>query len=135
MDLSGTQCSAWSDNSCCNSGTAAAFAYDRADADTGVYDGHGMGISQCGIPSDACQKWFIAESCLYECDVSAGRYRHHVGDAACVEGNNGWQISGMPLKVFLAPVPRLVVDRWLPTAAIRCVAALFWYFWTDPHTQ
>jgi len=38
------------------------------------------------------------ESCFYECDVNAGRYRHHEGDDACDSSNNGWQISGMPLK-------------------------------------
>ena len=100
IDLTGTQCSAWSDNSCCSAATAAAMDYDVADEDTGLYDGHGLGISQCGIPSRACQKWFIAESCLYECDVNAGRYRHHVGDAACEEDNNKWQMSGFPLKVL-----------------------------------
>ncbi len=135
VDLSGTQCSAWSDNSCCSSETAAAYAYDQADAATGLYDGHGMGISQCGIPSTACQKWFIAEGCLYECDVNAGRYRHHVGDAACEDDNNNWQMSGFPLKVFLAPLPRLVVDCWPPTAPIPGVAALFGYIWTNPYTQ
>ena len=97
-DLSGTSCSAWSDNACCTRETAAAFRYDVADVSTGLYDGHGMGISQCGIPSTDCQKWFIAESCMYECDVNAGRYRHHSGDAACEEANNGWQMAGFPLK-------------------------------------
>eukprot|EP01043_Picozoa_sp_COSAG02_P032825 COSAG02_NODE_2210_length_9492_cov_22.862877_10_plen_1095_part_00 len=99
VDLSGTQCSAWSDNACCSAETAAAMDYDVADEDTGLPDdAHGLGIDQCGIPSRACQKWFIAESCLYECDVNAGRYRHHDGDAACEEGANGWQMSGFPLK-------------------------------------
>jgi hypothetical protein len=106
VDLAGTQCSAWSDNACCTAETAGAFVYDQPDADTGLYDGHGMGISQCGIPSTACQKWFIAESCLYECDVNAGRFRHHEGDAACEEGANTWQMSGFPLKVSFALVAR-----------------------------
>ena len=108
-DLSGTQCSAWSDNACCSADTAAVFQYDVADADTGLYDGHGMGISQCGIPSQACQKWFIAENCMYECDVNAGRYRHAPGDEACDDSNeatNTWQMSGFPLKVLgLPPLP------------------------------
>jgi len=102
VDLTGTECSAWSDNACCTAETAGALAYDVADADTGLYGGQGLGISQCGIPTRSCQKWFIAEGCMYECDVNAGRYRHHVGDAACVDGNNKWQMSGFPLKLGVA---------------------------------
>ena len=98
LNLTGSLCSAWSDNSCCSSSTAHLHQYDQADA-AGHYDGDGFGISDCGVPSLACQKWFLAEACLYECDVNAGRYRHHSGDAACAADNNGWQMSGFPLKV------------------------------------
>ena len=96
-NLTGTLCSAWADNSCCDRSTAEKHKYD-GDYNA-LYSGEGLGISNCGVPSTACQKWFILESCLYECDVNAGRYRHHQGDAACSAGNNAWQISGMPLKV------------------------------------
>ena len=54
---------------------------------------------------------------MYECDVNAGRYRHHEGDAACEEGNNGWQMSGFPLKVLFAFVTRLQ-----PVAVAVCAA-------------
>lgn len=132
VDLSATQCSAWSDNACCTFSTADAFKYDQADG-SGLYDGHGMGISACGIPSQACQKWMIAENCLYECDVNAGRYRHHVGDAACDDDGNGWQISGFPVKVYSSclparahalprpPRPR-ALRRRIPAAPGRCCA-------------
>jgi hypothetical protein len=118
VDLTGTQCSAWSDNACCTFSTADAFKYDQADI-SGLYDGHGMGISQCGIPSQACQKWMIAENCLYECDVNAGRYRHHVGDAACDDaaGGNDWQISGFPVKVFPFCLPARAHCLVLPALA------------------
>lgn len=44
-------------------------------------------------PSDRCSRWFKAEECLYECDVSVGKFRKH---QTCDE--NSWQIEGMPLK-------------------------------------
>ena len=96
-NLTGTLCSAWSDNACCTRATAGAHMYDGDYNE--LYSGEGLGISNCGTPSVGCQKWFILESCFYECDVNAGRYRHHEGDDACDSSNNGWQISGMPLKV------------------------------------
>ena len=161
VDLTGTLCSAWSDNACCSQQTAnkhvyaatctgtaidtvatpdcaAAFAAAQStthpvDAEgraptshgpggpgtapdscptgctyTTTYEpylmyGDGFNYAKCGAVSHACARWFMAESCLYECDVNAGRYRHHVGDASCAEGANRWQISGMPLKVSISP--------------------------------
>ena len=37
--------------------------YDNEDPTVGV--------------SELCKRWFIAESCLYECDVSVGKYRRY----------------------------------------------------------
>ena len=65
--------------------------------------GDGFDYAKCGAVTHACARWFMAESCLYECDVNAGRYRHHVGDASCADDANRWQISGMPLKVSIPP--------------------------------
>jgi hypothetical protein len=94
-DLSGSICSAWSDNSCCSVEMAV------QTIQTDHYETYGPEFShqKCGAVSDACTKWFLLEGCLYECDVNAGRYRHHVGAAGCDGGGNTWQISGMPLKV------------------------------------
>jgi len=158
--LTGTLCSAWSDNACCSRATAdnhvysatctgtatdtdatpdcaAAFAAAERSVDaqgrapsyheglTGPPDSCPAGCdydtayepylmygpeyswSKCGaaqIPHE-CARWFMAESCLYECDVNAGKYRHYVGDAGCNSSNYGgtWQISGMPLKVSISP--------------------------------
>ena len=100
VDLTGTLCSAWSDNSCCTFATAdeSLHKYDTLQGASALYGG-GLGISACGRVSTACQTFFIQESCLYECDVNAGRFRRHAGDAACADDGNTWQLSNFPLKV------------------------------------
>jgi folate receptor len=51
-------------------------------------------LAACGI-SSGCKKYFIEESCFYECDRNVGKWRKH---AECDGGNNGWEISNMPIK-------------------------------------
>mmetsp|Transcript_5839 Transcript_5839/g.20356 ORF Transcript_5839/g.20356 Transcript_5839/m.20356 type:complete len:184 (-) Transcript_5839:778-1329(-) len=53
--------------------------------------------------SEACQEFFIAEQCLYECDVNAGKYRFHGREngTECTE-ENAWTMSGMPIKASFA---------------------------------
>jgi folate receptor len=100
VDLTNTECSAWSDNSCCTFATAdeSLHKYDTQQGTSTLYGG-GLGISGCGRVSPECQTFFIQESCLYECDVNAGRFRRHAGDAACADDGNTWQLSNFPLKV------------------------------------
>jgi hypothetical protein len=105
-DLSGSLCSAWSDNGCCSAETAASHTFATASA--ALY-GDAFAIDACGAVSEACQAWFLAESCLYECDVHIGRYRTHPPSCAAssyAEGNP-WQVSGMPVKVTSEPACRI----------------------------
>ena len=58
--------------------------------------------------SDQCGRWFLLESCLYECDTNIGRYRAHPGEAGCDDGGNEWMIRNMPLKLGVAIVPEII---------------------------
>ena len=53
-------------------------------------------LAACGISSE-CKKYFIEESCFYECDRNVGKWRKHV-DCDDAGEDNGWEISGMPVK-------------------------------------
>ena len=110
-DLGGTACSAWSDNACCSAGTAENHMLDQTHLEA-LY-GAEWTYAKCGAVSDTCARWFLAESCLYECDVNIGRYRAHPGEAGCAEGANQWMIQNFPLKVRTPPPLR---PRFPPSA-------------------
>jgi folate receptor len=91
-----TECHPWKENSCCheavvttpeamNNAYGEGYLWDRCD---GWVDGYKM--------SDACQRFFVQEACMYECSPHAGQYRRytdaeHAAFAAfkAVEGNPG----------------------------------------------
>ena len=55
----------------------------------------------CGPLSNACQAYFQAEACFYECDWNIGSFRKF---PTCVEptgDQNAWQIVNMPLSSTL----------------------------------
>jgi len=105
-DLSGTYCSAWSNNACCTRETAEKHQLDDDHLEA-LYTAD-YSYAKCGPVSENCARWFLAESCLYECDVNVGRYRAHVGDAGCEDGGNEWMIRNMPLKLGVAHVPEII---------------------------
>ncbi|CAD7698129.1 unnamed protein product [Ostreobium quekettii] len=87
-------CQKYEENACCSAETASRidsdlygpdFAWDRCylDGDRGEFP-------------EKCGRWFVEEGCLYECDVSAGKYRLWNDCSDSEEGP--WRISKMPLK-------------------------------------
>ena len=110
-DLSGTQCSAWSNNACCGRVTAENHQLDQTHLEA-LY-GAEFTYAKCGTVSDTCARWFLAESCLYECDVNIGRYRAHPGEAGCSDDGNEWMIQDMPLKVSTQRSGSLLAPVWL----------------------
>ena len=88
-DLAGTACPEYAGNSCCKAKTV--------KTSQGLLDAYGADykLDRCGKVSDKCRKRFVSEACLYECDVSAGKFRHH---RKC-SPKNTWQMSNMPIKV------------------------------------
>jgi folate receptor len=45
--------------------------------------------------SDACQRFFVQESCLYECEPSAGLFRKYPNNS---DPEKLWQMFQMPIK-------------------------------------
>ena len=99
----------------------------------GIQDLYGAdyGWDRCAPLSEACEAWFVAESCFYECDVNAGRFRRHVDCAP----ENEWELFGLPLKgsdchawydackddVVGIPAGGSYWEWWGETAAESCV--------------
>lgn len=77
---------------------------------------------KCGPVSNACQEWFIAEQCLYECDVNAGKWRQHgqTNGTEC-ETKDGWSMLGMPIKASEA-------DAWYEACKDDMFAATAPYY-------
>ena len=127
-----TECHPWHANSCCH---VAKMVTPEA-----INKAYGVGYEwdRCGPLSQACERFFVEEACLYECDVNVGLFRKYtdaqhdacsaegVADGATVQvdgeaynctpgawgGNdeNKWQIVGMPIKASYA-------DAWYRACA------------------
>lgn len=95
-----TECHPWKDLACCHDETVAS-----AEALRTLY-GPGYEWDRCGKLSPECERFFVQEACLYECDVTAGLYRlcsdEQVQAAADNKEDechqNTWQLYKMPIK-------------------------------------
>jgi folate receptor len=104
-----TECHPWKESACCHEETV-------LDKDT-LRQSYGEGYEwdRCGKMSQECERFFVQEACLYECDANAGLYRLCSDDdiangvekdiglsetAKCADdwGGNKWQIHNMPIK-------------------------------------
>ncbi|CAE8739547.1 unnamed protein product [Polarella glacialis] len=105
-----TECHPWKNNACCDGGTVETF--------TKMRDSYGPEFrwDRCGPMSQECERFFVQESCLYECDPNAGLYRKYnssvydprcdkyatMYDEAYSKANkcsmNTWEMHRMPIK-------------------------------------
>ncbi|KAL3922030.1 MAG: hypothetical protein SGILL_002426 [Bacillariaceae sp.] len=90
-----TECHPWKNNACCDSTTV-----QSADALNNAY-GEGYRWDRCGPMSQACERFFVMEACLYECEPSAGLFRKwdaSLPEHTANEDYNEWQLSKMPIR-------------------------------------
>lgn len=95
-----TECHPWKDEACCNHSTV-----KSAEALRTGYGG-GYEWDRCGPMSPECERFFVQEGCMYECDVTAGLYRKCTDAQVTAAGDNrsdpcrnkGWQMYKMPIK-------------------------------------
>jgi len=93
-----TECHPWKDSACCTEATVT-----TAEALNKAY-GAGYEWDRCGKLSQACERFFVQEACLYECDPNIGNYRKcsdaqvaaASDDDACAY--NTWEMNKMPIK-------------------------------------
>mmetsp|Transcript_28819 Transcript_28819/g.46266 ORF Transcript_28819/g.46266 Transcript_28819/m.46266 type:complete len:339 (-) Transcript_28819:199-1215(-) len=105
-----TECHPWKNNACCKGGTVETF--------TKMKESYGAEYhwDRCGPMSQECERFFVQESCLYECDPNAGLYRKYnssVYDPRCDKYATGydeayskansckmntWEMLRMPIK-------------------------------------
>jgi len=64
-----TECHPWHANACCHEATVV--------TPKAMNEGYGAGYEwdRCGPMSQACERFFVEEACMYECEVSMGLYR------------------------------------------------------------
>jgi len=49
--------------------------------------------------SQSCERFFVQEACLYECDQSASLFRKYAPHLAYNDTEaNEWEMQGMPIK-------------------------------------
>lgn len=94
-----TECHPYKDNACCEEATVT-----TVDALNEAY-GSGYEWDRCGKLSQACERFFVQEACLYECDPNIGNYRKcsDAQVAAASEDDecyyNTWELYKMPIKL------------------------------------
>ena len=87
-----TECHPWKKNSCCDSETV-----KSAEALNEAY-GEGYEWNRCGPMSQACERFFVQEACLYECEPAAGLFRKWNESQKDHPDYNEWQLHKMPIK-------------------------------------
>lgn len=95
-----TECHPYKDSSCCYDATVT--------TPTTMNEAYGPGYEwdRCGTMSQACERFFVQEACLYECDVNAGLYRKCTDAQVAAAGDdtsdpcayNTWEMYRMPIK-------------------------------------
>lgn len=86
------ECHPWKNNACCDSSTV-----ESADKLNEAY-GPGNEWDRCGPMSQACERFFVMEACMYECEPSAGLFRKYNSSQSAHPGYNEWQLHKMPIK-------------------------------------
>ncbi|KAJ1476237.1 folate receptor family-domain-containing protein [Baffinella frigidus] len=91
------ECWPWKNEACCEDKTVASRDV--------IQDAYGAEFhwDRCGPLSQACERFFVKEACLYECEPLTGHYRKYP-DGPDYNGSstggedNTWQITKMPIK-------------------------------------
>lgn len=86
------ECHPWKNRACCDKGTVGSV-----DQINEAY-GEGYEWNRCGPMSQACERFFVMESCFYECEPSAGLYRKFNDSQKEHLEYNEWQMHKMPIK-------------------------------------
>jgi folate receptor len=86
------ECHPWKNNACCDSSTVGS-----PDQINESY-GSGFEWDRCGTMSQACERFFVMEACLYECEPNAGLFRKFNDSQTEHPEYNEWQIHKMPIK-------------------------------------
>jgi len=86
------ECHPWKNNACCDSSTV-----KSVDAINEAY-GDGYQWDRCGPISQACERFFVMEACLYECEPNAGLFRKFNDSQTDHPEFNTWQLHKMPIK-------------------------------------
>jgi len=117
-----TECHPWKDNACCS--------HETVMSATKLKESYGAEFhwDRCGTLSPECERFFVQESCFYECDPNAGLFRKWNSteyDPRCdayaagydeayatAQGcdHNTWQMHKMPIKASYC-------DAWLTACA------------------
>ncbi|XP_078673684.1 uncharacterized protein LOC144912376 isoform X2 [Branchiostoma floridae x Branchiostoma belcheri] len=89
-----TECHPWQDYSCCHQNTVSSAQKIKESY------GKERRWDRCGPLSSACERFFVQEACLYECEPNAGFYRKfpaHIYNESD-PSHNAWQLEGMPIR-------------------------------------
>ncbi|GMI21241.1 hypothetical protein TeGR_g11819 [Tetraparma gracilis] len=111
-----SECLPWITSSCCDENTV-------LDTQT-IKEAYGKNYEwdRCGPISQGCERFFVQEACLYECDVNAGKYRlcseDDIANSETKDIGLGYNIScndngyGNRWQIYNMPVSKMYADAW-----------------------
>ena len=91
-DDSMTECHPWKNRACCDSETV------KGPQELNEAYGEGYEWDRCGPMTEACERYFVMEACLYECEPAAGLFRKYNESQKDDPDFNEWQLHKMPIK-------------------------------------
>ena len=100
-DIVNTACPSWKQRSCCHS--------ENVRNPSQLESTSALSWNMCGKLSSKCEKYFVNEACMYECEPAVYHFMKFPdhSDATAdhpnaydinVPGHNKWQLSQMPIK-------------------------------------
>jgi len=102
-----TECHPWHANACCHQASVV-----TPEAINKAY-GAGYEWDRCGKLSQACERFFVEEACLYECDVNMGHFRKYTDEEKALCKADGVAVGANVTKADGSSYT-CVADAWEP---------------------
>ena len=102
-----TECHPWHANACCHEATVV--------TPKAMNEGYGAGYEwdRCGPMSQACERFFVEEACMYECEASISAFRKYSDEEKALCKADGVAV-GANVKKADGSTYTCVPDAWDP---------------------
>jgi len=103
-----TECHPWHANACCHEASVV-----TPEAINTAY-GAGYEWDRCGKLSQACERFFVEEACMYECEASISAFRKYSDEEKALCKADGVAVGATVTKPSDGSTYTCVADAWKP---------------------
>ena len=103
-----TECHPWHANACCHEATVV--------TPKKMNEAYGVGYEwdRCGPMSQACERFFVEEACMYECEASISAFRKYSNEEKALCKADGVAVGATVTKPSDGSTYTCVADAWKP---------------------